>query len=107
MILHTMIVDSIETIIEQDLLVGYNQDELVTLRSIMHYAVLIFCYQQIKYVCNAPVDKPVGSEPRESCLRTDDPCLYIAVDTYEPPTCVADVLHYFLVYNDIHGGLDI
>ena len=74
MILQTMIVDSIETIIEQDLLVGYNQDELVTLRSIMHYAVLIFCFQQIKYVCNAPVVKPGGSKTEEGLLLPGDPC---------------------------------
>ena len=31
----------------------------------------------------------------------------ISVDTDELPTCVADVLHEFLVHYDIHGGMAI
>ena len=88
-----MKVESIEDLIEHELLVWNNNDELVSLRAILHDKVLIFCFRQRKYVRDATFVKPDGYKPGESRLHPDDPCSCIAVDTYEPPTCVVDVLH--------------
>ena len=44
-----MIVYSIEALIVDDLLVGNSHDELVSLRTIIHDTVIIFCFRQRKY----------------------------------------------------------
>ena len=61
----------------------------------MNDAVLIFIFQHRKYVLDAPLVKPEVSELDEGCLRPNDPCFYIAVNTDEPPTCVTD---FFTIY---------
>ena len=102
-----MIVDSITALIGQYLLVGHNNDELVVLCAIIHDVIIIFRFQQRKYVCNATVIKLDGSKPGEGRLRTDNPCSCIAVDTYEPPICVTYFLQHFLVHNNIQSGMYI
>ena len=88
-----MIVEPTAYLIEQDFLVSHNHDELVPLYAIIHNAALIFCSQQRKYISNAPVVKPHGNKHGEGRLRFDDPSSCIAVNTDEPPVCVADILH--------------
>ena len=93
MILHIMILESIAALIEHAVLVGNNHNELVALFTIIHDTVIIICFQQRKYVCDAPVVKPYGSETGESCLRPGDPCPCIAVDTDKQSTCIADLIN--------------
>ena len=102
-----MIVEFIAALIEQDLFVGHNHYELVSLRAIIHDVVPIFWFRLRKYVRDAPAVKPDGYKPGEDRLHPDDPCYCIAVDTDESPTCVTDVIHQFFVHYDIHGGMDI
>ena len=88
-----MVVESISALIGQDLIAGHNHYELVALSTIIHNAVLIFCFLQRKYVRYAPVVKPDSSQPRNGYLCPDFPCSCISVNTYKTPTCVVDVLH--------------
>ena len=106
-IFRVVILESIAALVEQDLLIGNNHDELVSLRVIIHDAVLIFRFWQIKYFRYAPAVKPDKSEPGEGRLLPEYPCSYILVDMDEPPKCVTDVILQFLVHNDINNGLAI
>ena len=69
-----MIVEYIVDLIEQYPPVRNNHDELFDLRAIIYDAVLIFCFLQIKYVCDTHVVKPDGYKPMEGRLHPDDPC---------------------------------
>ena len=80
-------------LLKQDLLVRNKSDELVSLRTIIHGAVLIVCFWKRKYVYDAPVVKPDSTKPGQGCLHSDDLSPCIAVDTDEPPTCVRGVFH--------------
>ena len=88
-----MVVESILALIGQDLISGNNHYELVALSTIIHNAVLIFCFLQRKYVRYAPVSKTDISEPVDSGLRPNGPFPCIVVNTYKTPTCLVDVLH--------------
>ena len=88
-----MILEFIADLIEQDLLVGNNNYELFSLCTIIYDAVIVFWFQQIKYVHDAPLSKPDGYKPGEGWLCHDDPCFWIGVDTDKPPMCIVDVLY--------------
>ena len=78
-VFHIMTVESIAALVVQDLPFRCNHGELANLHNIIHDVKFFLCFQQMKYVYDAPVIVPNSSKPRECHLRSGDTFLWITL----------------------------